>query len=435
MTDIVAKLERLKALKDQGAMDESEYRVAKAQILSASSGEASSSQTTPQPLDEAASEWEDRPAPFWKRLLLGIVTVGPLLAISMWFGVKVAPTLLGGIPSDVQKQCVGIGPSGITVASFNQPMKVFFAGLQAEKMSLAEWQNKGDGLYALSAEKGDPLRNKTDKLTFLFREKQGGGSSTCGPNTYLLEGVAENDVPTENFVTVAWYIMGRGSVALGIKAGELKTPDEKKQEESEAKPVSSETTDMSVQNMEEQADELDARADEVSANAANEALQRNNPKDISSDVDALWKRNQDREKPTAEMRPQFAQYRTVIFPHSGGYANPILTGGNRDNREYKTAIRDSLNHDPQFAGKYNIARLGCGNMCEYVKFINLENGKITDLPSFLQPNGHDLISESNSRLLKVVTFLDMDQAKCRFTDLVMENDKFTTLSDKSGPCP
>ncbi|MBB4611706.1 SHOCT domain-containing protein [Sphingomonas yabuuchiae] len=434
MTDIVAKLERLKALKDQGAMDESEYRAAKTQILSASSNDMLDRHMPPQPSDEVTPEWEDQPVPFWKRLLLGLIIIPPLLAASIWFGFKVAPSLLGGVPANMRHQCVAIGPGGITVASFNQPLDVFLAGLKAEKINVTGWDSKGEGLYALQTEKEDALRNRTDKMTFLFREKEGGGGSTCGPNSLLMEGIAENGVAMDNFVTAAWFVMGRGAVALGIKPGELKTPEEHKIDATKSNANTASSADV-AESMEKQADELDARSDAISNNAANEVLAQNQATNGDTDVGALWRREREKEKPTAAMRAQFAKYPAAPFEHGGDVAVPILTGGNPPNKNYKTALEKVLGGDPDFAGKYNIARLGCGMSCEFVKFIDQDTGTVIDLPSFLQPEAHRLIRQPESRLLKVVSYLDMANDKCRFTDLVLTNGRFEILDDKRGPCP
>lgn len=131
---------------------------------------------------------------------------------------------------------------------------------------------------------------------------------------------------------------------------------------------------------------------------------------------------------------RYDSFKTEVFG-GGNVAAPILTGGNPPNKDYKAALNEAVMDDPVYAGSYSVARLGCGNACEFIKFVNQANGVVVDLPSELQGNAHDIAHLVNSSLIKVTTYLNPDMTKCRFDDLVIENDRFRSVATRSGTCP
>lgn len=131
---------------------------------------------------------------------------------------------------------------------------------------------------------------------------------------------------------------------------------------------------------------------------------------------------------------RFDSYMTEVFG-GGEAASPILTGGNPPNSRYKAAIEEAVMDDPVYAGSYSVVRLGCGTACEFIKFVNQKNGVVVDLPRDLQASPHDISHMDDSLLLKVTTYIDSNLTNCRFDDLVIEEDKFRTVRNSSGPCP
>ena len=402
MTDIVVSLERLKALMDQGAMTEDEYRTAKARILGSLDHQNPPTQTADASTSSVSSEVPYEEAPvrpsFGVRMRNATIAGLVLVAIAFLIGTVIGP-MFGNTPASAKEKCLGLGVSGKKIADMDHPFKVFLAGLEAEKINVVSWTNKGDGRFLLSTEKPNPLTQTVSKTTFLFREADGDRGSSCGPGSLLLEGAADDgrDLGAD-YVAAAWYIVMRGAVAMGVPAKDIKTVQEKPEQD---------TAEAGGQNLDQLADRLE-----------NMASQPEERVETTSD----------------RTSNSFSDYKAEMVI-GGDVAVPDLTGGSPPNSQYKTRINEAIHSDPQFAGKYNIVSVGCGNFCEWVKFVNLDNGRVIDLPHEFQPYPHDLDYKQGSRLLKMITRLDMNTDDCRFTELVIDNDAFRTIADRKGVCP
>lgn len=59
--------------------------------------------------------------------------------------------------------------------------------------------------------------------------------------------------------------------------------------------------------------------------------------------------------------------------YKGKTSKPIIT---KENRQFRTRIRESAKQKVNFAGKYILIRIGCGTSCEIFYFLDAVTGKV-----------------------------------------------------------
>ena len=134
-------------------------------------------------------------------------------------------------------------------------------------------------------------------------------------------------------------------------------------------------------------------------------------------------------------RADFADY-SVRHVYAGKPAKPIL---NKDQRFFRTRIREGAKSDVEFAGHYTIPRFGCGAGCSAFFIVDSISGKVyngfsvSDLPyDYIEKNGlQDMLRiefHPNSRLLKVNGC--PSEQNCGFYDYLMVDGKGLRLLRK-----
>src|SRR5262249_51682294 len=74
--------------------------------------------------------------------------------------------------------------------------------------------------------------------------------------------------------------------------------------------------------------------------------------------------------------PQFNDYPSLHIYH-GKPAPPILS---KDQRTFRTQIREGANAPVEFGGHYTIPRWGCGSGCSGFAIVDSISGKVYDAP-------------------------------------------------------
>jgi hypothetical protein len=74
--------------------------------------------------------------------------------------------------------------------------------------------------------------------------------------------------------------------------------------------------------------------------------------------------------------PQFKDYSVANF-YKGKNAAPVIT---KDDRTFRTRLREGAKEEPNFAGRYILTTWGCGAMCLMGAVIDAKTGKIYWLP-------------------------------------------------------
>lgn len=81
-------------------------------------------------------------------------------------------------------------------------------------------------------------------------------------------------------------------------------------------------------------------------------------------------------------RPDFTEY-SVTTIYRGRPASPVL---NKEQRIFRTVIREGAKNEVEFAGHYTVPRFGCGAGCSAFYIVDSINGKVysgfgvSDLP-------------------------------------------------------
>lgn len=127
-------------------------------------------------------------------------------------------------------------------------------------------------------------------------------------------------------------------------------------------------------------------------------------------------------------RPKFADY-PVTKIYRGAPAKPILS---KEQRGFRTRIREGAKAEVQFAGHYTVVGIGCGTSCSFFYVVDSISGKVfngfqvTDPLRWLDEHESADIKRiefhPNSRLLKVNGCFGED-GDCGFYDFVMLEGK------------
>jgi hypothetical protein len=122
-------------------------------------------------------------------------------------------------------------------------------------------------------------------------------------------------------------------------------------------------------------------------------------------------------------RPEFSDY-PVQRIYKGKPAPPVL---NKNQRWYRTVIREGTKADVEFAGHYTVPVFGCGTGCSAFYIVDSISGKVydgfaaSDLPdAWLEKHGPDtkrMEFHPNSRLFKINGC--PNDTNCGFYDYVM----------------
>ena len=72
---------------------------------------------------------------------------------------------------------------------------------------------------------------------------------------------------------------------------------------------------------------------------------------------------------------QFARY--AVKPETIAHPAPVALAGNKDARQFRSALREAEKAGPNFAGHYVIAGWGCGTSCLDWGVIDARSGKVT----------------------------------------------------------
>lgn len=75
--------------------------------------------------------------------------------------------------------------------------------------------------------------------------------------------------------------------------------------------------------------------------------------------------------------PRFEDYPADVVTHLRPAVPMFKTGGQR---QFRTAIRESLKKSVNFAGHYTIAEWGCGSGCVQMAVVDLQTGDVYDGP-------------------------------------------------------
>lgn len=137
------------------------------------------------------------------------------------------------------------------------------------------------------------------------------------------------------------------------------------------------------------------------------------------------------EQPKA--RPDFKDY-AVERTYTGAPAAPKL---NRDQRAFRTMIREGAKSKVEFAGHYTVPRWGCGSGCSTFVIVDSITGavynsfNVADLPlAWMEKHGEQERMEfrPNSRLIKINGCIN--EQNCGFYDYVMIEGKGLRLVRK-----
>jgi hypothetical protein len=135
----------------------------------------------------------------------------------------------------------------------------------------------------------------------------------------------------------------------------------------------------------------------------------------------------------AKARPDFKDF-AVKQIYTGVPATPKL---NRDQRTFRTMIREGAKSRVEFAGHYTVPRWGCGSGCSTFVIVDSITGavyngfNVADLPAaWIEKNGEQEQMEfhPNSRLIKINGCIN--EQNCGFYDYVMIEGKGLKLLRK-----
>ena len=122
-------------------------------------------------------------------------------------------------------------------------------------------------------------------------------------------------------------------------------------------------------------------------------------------------------------RPEFSDY-SVQKIYKGKPATPVLS---KDQRWYRTAIREGAKRNMEFAGHYTVPSFGCGTGCSAFYIVDSISGKVydgfaaSDLPDAWlgkhDPEAKRMEFHPNSRLFKINGC--PNETDCGFYDYVM----------------
>lgn len=139
--------------------------------------------------------------------------------------------------------------------------------------------------------------------------------------------------------------------------------------------------------------------------------------------------------------PQFKDY-PAEAPYTG--RNHPLVMDDEFSRSYRTRLRDAIaNGKPEFAGRYIVARWGCGSGgCNVGAVIDAATGRAVPMPGavmsvyplkpeFAKEDGQELIYKLSSRLLIQAGDMDRDNGKDVVEFHELRDGKFHLL--KSAP--
>ncbi len=138
----------------------------------------------------------------------------------------------------------------------------------------------------------------------------------------------------------------------------------------------------------------------------------------------------------AAARPDFSQF-VVKNVWRGTPAAPVLS---KDQRSFRTRIREGAKSPVQFAGHYTVPQWGCGAGCSSFVVVDSISGKVydvsfslSDLPyAWLEKNPDHQLERiefrPNSRLMKINGCLN--EANCGFYDFEMIDGKGLKLLRK-----
>lgn len=125
--------------------------------------------------------------------------------------------------------------------------------------------------------------------------------------------------------------------------------------------------------------------------------------------------------------PAFTDY-PVLVEKVAHNARPKLIG--KTEREYSSQIRDAMNADINFAGRFVFATWGCGAGCVMGAAVDAKTGKVTMLPFTVSDWPLDiqepLVFKSNSQLLEIYGALNEKNAGHYFYKFT--GSKFVRLS-------
>jgi hypothetical protein len=134
-----------------------------------------------------------------------------------------------------------------------------------------------------------------------------------------------------------------------------------------------------------------------------------------------------------KLRPDFKDF-AVERIYTGAAAAPKLS---RDQRTFRTMVREGAKSSVQFAGHYTVPRWGCGSGCSTFVIVDSITGtvyngfNIADLPvAWIENHGEQEQMEfrPNSRLIKINGCIN--EGNCGFYDYVMTEGKGLKLLRK-----
>jgi len=110
-------------------------------------------------------------------------------------------------------------------------------------------------------------------------------------------------------------------------------------------------------------------------------------------VFALWA------TPAFADEPRFSDYSAEI--HAGKVAKPILD--TEDKRMFRTRINEAAKGNPDFAGRFIVAKWGCGASCVGGAVIDAKSGVVTMVPWIVcctsDYDAEPIVFQADSRLI------------------------------------
>ncbi len=133
----------------------------------------------------------------------------------------------------------------------------------------------------------------------------------------------------------------------------------------------------------------------------------------------------------ADALPAFKDF-PASAPYSGPVAKPKLV--TKEDRMYRTRLRESAKQTPNFAGHYVLTVFGCGASCVQAAALDAKTGKVTWLPFTVccastnaEPDAEPLDFRLNSRLL-VVTGSRNEEGSGRYF-YALEDGRFKLIRE------
>lgn len=391
MTTWINDLERLKTLKDEGHLTAAEYEAAKAKVLESQNSDTSSNAAEDQPAEEPSdpevSSLEDNLHILGVNMFkAGIISLGIMFAVVFLyqadaFGAVKKALGFNSISSAMANQCVGLGfgdkvmrPADVRFGAYVDAINKNIYGLDEAPNIKNEitWGSEGD-FYVLTVTTTDELAGTKSVKKQSFQLSTGSGEFTnCGPDTLVMQRQVVNGI--DNTQEGMQEMLVALAIAKGTDTAKAETPEDQ-----------------------------EPSIEQASYEKA----------------------------PVAEEQ----SYSFDSYPaegYTGDLRYPSLAADTDWNElnAFEKANEEGIN----FAGHYSIYRFGCGSACEIVKAIDFKSGKIISVPSALQGYGHDLEYKANSNLILIKTDLYDGKDTCLFSDLVINNGRFETLSEERGQC-